>query len=370
MRKNSIMRKALSAGLCVAMSGLLLAGCQSNSASETTAAAQTTAAAEAEEAGEAEATEATEAAEEAAPATDFPTKEIEFIVPVNPGGSSDTVARALAKYAEEYLGQPMVVTNMAGGASTLGTAECINSEPDGYTLVYPPVGAVCVQPHYGQISYTYTDLTPICQISEEDCVLVVPKDTFATLEDLVAYGKENPGAIKYGNSSQGGPVHMVLAKLFNDEGIESEAIGYQGSSEVKAALMGGHITAGAMHPAEVLPIIESGDVVPLAISTSDGERNPSLPDVPTFKELGYDITFTVWKGVFGPADMPAEVVAVLEEAFNNICTDEEFVAELDAIGQTVDYMDTETFTEKVASDFDYYGQVIDEVGMKEIMNAQ
>ena len=112
------------------------AGCQSNSASETTAAAQTTAAAEAEEAGEAEATEATEAAEEAAPATDFPTKEIEFIVPVNPGGSSDTVARALAKYAEEYLGQPMVVTNMAGGASTLGTAECINSEPDGYTLVY------------------------------------------------------------------------------------------------------------------------------------------------------------------------------------------------------------------------------------------
>ena len=105
MRKNSIMRKALSAGLCVAMSGLLLAGCQSNSASETTAAAQTTAAAEAEEAGEAEATEATEAAEEAAPATDFPTKEIEFIVPVNPGGSSDTVARALAKYAEEYLGQ-------------------------------------------------------------------------------------------------------------------------------------------------------------------------------------------------------------------------------------------------------------------------
>ena len=357
----------MAAGLCAMMSSFLLAGCQTNTASETTQAAAAETSAQASEGGESSQAE-TEAAAETT-ATNFPEKEITFIVPVNPGGSSDTVARALAKYAEQYLGQPMIVTNMAGGASTLGTAECVNAEPDGYTLSYPPVGAVCVQPHYGQISYTYTDLTPICQISEEDCVLVVPKDTFSSLEELVAYGKENPGAIKYGNSSQGGPVHMVPAKLFSDEGITAEAIGYQGSSEVKAALMGGHITAGALHPSEVISIIESGDVVPLAISTSDGERNSDLPDVPTFTELGYDISFTVWKGVFGPAGMPEDVVAVLEEAFSNICSNEEFVAELQAIGQSVDYIGTEDFTKKVADDFEYYGEVIDQVGMKEIMNA-
>ncbi len=365
MRKNSLMHRAMSAGLCVMMSGLLLAGCQSSTSSETTQAAAAETSAQESSGEESSQAETTEKATE----TNFPEKEITLIVPVNPGGSSDTVARALAKYAEQYLGESMIVNNMAGGASTLGTAECVNAAPDGYTLVYPPVGAVCVQPHYGQISYTYTDLTPICQISEEDCVLVVPKDTFSSLEELVAYGKENPGSIKYGNSSQGGPVHMVPAKLFSDEGITAEAIGYQGSSDVKAALMGGHITAGALHPSEVISIIESGDVVPLAISTSDGERNADLPDVPTFKELGYDISFTVWKGVFGPAGMPEDVVAVLEEAFSNICANEEFVAELQAIGQSVDYIGTEDFTKKVADDFAYYGEVIDQVGMKEIMNA-
>lgn len=298
MRKTSLATRVLTLGLSL----LILAGCQGNKPVAPT------------ESGSAPAA-STAPAEAAKPKeTDFPTKPITLIVPVNPGGTSDLVARALAKYSEKYLGQPMVVTNMAGGASTLGTAECINSKADGYTLVYPPVGAVCVQPYYGQISYTAEDMTAIGQISEEACVLVVPKNTFKTLDELIEHGKKNPGAIKYGNSSQGGPVHMVTAKLLSDAKITGEAIGYKGAGDVKAALMGGHITAGVLHPSECKPIIDSGDVVALAVATSDGQREPTLPDVPSFKELGYDITFTVWKGIFAPKDLPEDVRAILEKA--------------------------------------------------------
>ena len=300
----------------------------------------------------------------------FPDKTITMVVPTAAGGSSDAVARIMAKHAEEHVGGAMVVSNVAGGASTLGTAEVVNAKADGYTLGFPPVGAVSVQPHYGQISYTYTDLTPIAQISEEAVVLVAPKGKFENLEDLIAYGKENPKAIKYGTSSIGGPVHLVVAKLFADTEIEAEAIGYKGSSEVKAAILGSHIDVGVMHPAEVLPILESGDVDVLAVSTSTGERDPALPDSPTFTEFNYDIKFTVWKGVFGPKDLPQDVKESLVQSFKEMLEDPEYVSEIEELGQTVNYLNPDELTSKIKEEYDYYGEVIESAGLKEIVNGQ
>lgn len=354
MRKISLATRVSTFGLSL----LILAGCQGNKPAAPV------------ESGVAPTSSDSSASIPQVKQTDFPTKPITLIVPVNPGGTSDLVTRALAKYSEKYLGQPMVVSNRAGGASTLGTAECVNAKADGYTLVYPPVGAVCVQPFYGQISYTADDMTAISQISEESCVLVVPKDTFKTLEEFIEYGKQNPGAIKYGNSSQGGPVHMVTAKLLSDAKITGESIGYKGAGDVKAALMGGHITSGVLHPSECKPVIDSGDVVALAVSTSTGEREPALPDVPSFKELGYDVTFTVWKGIFAPKDLPEDVKAILEKAFADITADPDFIAEMTAIAQDISYINAADYTEKVKRDTEYYGKVIEEVGMKEIMNGQ
>ncbi|MEH7387800.1 tripartite tricarboxylate transporter substrate binding protein [Bacillus sp. JJ1521] len=300
----------------------------------------------------------------------FPEKTITMVVPTAAGGSSDAIARVMAKYAEEHIGGAMVVSNVPGGASTLGTGEVVNAKADGYTLGFPPVGAVSVQPHYGQINYTYSDLEPIAQVSEEAIVLVSPKGKFKNLEDLVKYGKDNPGAIKYGNSSVGGPVHLVLEKLFSDAGVKAEVIGYKGSAEVKAALLGDHIDIGVMHPAEVLPILESGDVDALAVSTSTGERDPSLPGVATFNELDYEINFTVWKGVFGPKNLPEDVKKTLVEGFDKILKDPEFVAEIEKLGQAVAYIGPDEFTKKIEEEYKYYGEVIEATGMKEIVTGQ
>lgn len=295
----------------------------------------------------------------------FPTKAITLVVPVEAGGSSDAIARLMSNYSDKYFGKPMVIVNQPGGASTLATAETAKAKPDGYTVVFSPVGAVCVQPHYGQIQYTYSDLKPVAQVSEEAIVLVTKKGKYKDLKDLIQQGKDAPGSIKHANSSIGGPVHLVMEKLFNDAGVKAEAIGYKGNSEVKAALLGGHINAGVLHPSEVLPILKGGEIDALAVSTSTGKRDPALPDVPTFQELGYDIDFTVWKGIFAPKDIPENVSTTLNKGFEGILNDADFQKEMQKIGQGVAFMSPDEFSKKIEKEYNYYGEVIEKTGMKE-----
>lgn len=300
-------------------------------------------------------------------AVKFPEKPIQLTVPVAAGGSSDISARALAKAADKVFKKPMVVVNKPGGSSVLGVGEVAKAKPDGYSIVQAPVGALVVIPQLDSTGYTYKDLEPIALASEESIVIVAKKGKFNTLEDLVKYGKANPGKIKYGTSAIGGPVHLVMAQLSYLTKMDAQVVGFKGNAEVKAAILGGHIDVGTMHPQEALPIIQSGDAVILAVSAP--ARVESIKDIPTLKELGYDIDFTVWKGYFAPKGLPEGVKKALVDGFKTILTDKDLIAEMKKAGLEITYQSPEELSKRMEKEAEYYKKVIKDTNLAEQKKA-
>ena len=160
-------------------------------------------------------------AEQKKAGTDFPTKPITWIIPFAAGGPSDVIARAMANVSQKYLGQPLVVLNRPGGATTIGLNEAVNAPPDGYTIVFPGISSI-TQPLVGNTQYVYLEsLDPICQLEYKPQGLSVKANSqFKTLEDLIAYAKANPGKLKFGHSGDGGPTHLATCLFMKQAGIQ------------------------------------------------------------------------------------------------------------------------------------------------------
>ena len=288
----------------------------------------------------------------------YPEKQVQIIVPVAAGGSDDTVARLLAQHAQKEFGQPFFIVNRPGGAQTIGTAEAAKSAPDGYTLLSCPMGSIALQGHYQDLPYAYTDLEPIAYLIERYWGLIVKSGKFNTLEELVEYGKENPGKLKYGTFGVGGLPHLKMEEFLSQTGIQANGISFNGGSEVIAAIMGGHIDFAFVSGAPLLTYQESGDTLTLAISSP--ERLDSLSEVPTFKEKGYDLEFNVWSGIFAPKGIPEPIADRLNEGINKILKDPAFTEKAKSMGEELTPMSRAEFKELVQKDYERLGKIIEE----------
>ncbi|MBT2689844.1 tripartite tricarboxylate transporter substrate binding protein [Bacillus sp. ISL-47] len=291
----------------------------------------------------------------------FPEKSITLIVPYAAGGGTDATARALAKAAEKHLGQSIGVVNKTGGNAVVGISEAANAKPDGYTIIMN-ANEIALLPHMGLTPITYEDFAQVAHINFDPSALTVPADApYDTLEEFLAYAKENPGKIRVGGTGKGGIWHLGSASIEKAADVQFNYVPFDGAAPAKTALLGGHIEAITVSPAEVLAQVEAGELKTLGVLSD--ERSTIMPDVPTFKEAGYEANVGVWRAIDAPSDTPPEVVKVLEEAFSKAVEDEEFVDFMNKNGLGIAFKGTEEYKELVAKDHEFFGGLLKELGI-------
>src|SRR5215468_4062576 len=242
----------------------------------------------------------------------YPTRAITMISPFPPGGVSDTITRPLDAALETILKQPVVLENKSGAAGAVGAQYVAAAKPDGYTLLTHIVsisGFAAVDKLFGRTpKFTNADFIPLARIVADPIVMIVNKDLpYKTLKDLVADAKANPDKLIYSSSGLYGASHIptvLFAKSAGD--LRLRHLPTNGGGPAVTAVLGGNVNFFMSPTSIALPHIRAGKVNALAVSSA--QRAKSLPDVPTFKELGYDLEYYFWVGIFAPKGTPAPIV--------------------------------------------------------------
>ncbi|MBS0339177.1 MAG: tripartite tricarboxylate transporter substrate binding protein [Proteobacteria bacterium] len=241
----------------------------------------------------------------------WPNKAIHFISPYPPGGLSDQIARFIADGVSKELGQPVVVDNKPGAGAALGTEFAARATPDGYTFLVAPTAAVAVAPWIRKVKFSADDFIPVAKLASSYGLITTFKDApWADYGEFVKAAKAAPGKYTFASNGVGSIVHLTGVLLHKQAGIDVVHVPYKGSMESMTDLIGGRVDV--MYDPVTMPRVKEGSLKGLAATTP--ARNPELPNVPTLKELGYDIDTRSWFGMFAPKGTPAEIVARMSEA--------------------------------------------------------
>jgi len=277
----------------------------------------------------------------------YPTRPIQVIVPFPPGGVADLVGRPFTTALEKLLKQPVVIVNKTGAGGAVGMQALAASRPDGYTLMVA-LSSISVMPEVDTMFgrppvYKLSDFAPIALLSADPTVLVVSaKSPWKTVADFVADAKKRPNEIKYASSGVYGTMHVAMEMFAHAAGIKLRHIPTGGGGPALNALLGGHVDAIAGGPNVSIPHIKAGTLRVLA-GWGD-KRIPAMPDVPTFKELGYkDVEFYIWSGFFAPAATPEPIIKVLREATAKAVQAPDFKAAMQKMDTPIAYLDAPEF---------------------------
>jgi tripartite-type tricarboxylate transporter receptor subunit TctC len=254
-------------------------------------------------------------AEAAAPAPAFPTKPIRLVVPYPPGGTTDIVARPLAKGLQESLGHPVIIENKPGAGGNIGMDYVAKSTPDGHVLAVTAVSTLAIGATiYGKLPYdVLRDLAPITQVAAVPNILVVhPSLPANSVRELIAYAKANPGKLKFGSAGSGTTVHLSGELFKTLSGVDIQHIPYKGAAPAMVDLLGGRVDLMFDFLSSALSHIKASKLRALAVTSA--KRSPLLPDVPTIAEAGirgYEVHASF--GVLAPGGTPQPVVAKLHD---------------------------------------------------------
>ncbi len=261
----------------------------------------------------------------------FPTKPVRIIVPFGPGGGGDILSRAVSAYIPQYLGQPIIVENLPGGATVPAQEYVINSDPDGYTLIFMGEQQTAITPVWmGDWEFDpLEEFIAIARFVSTNNFLFVPTDSpFNSLDELIEYAKENPGGVSIGHSGAGGVHHLTIVQLERVAGVEIADVTYDGSGASAIAAAGGHIDGHISALAANIPLYEAGKLRPLVsfkYTDDPAERHPDF-NVPTALELGYDVRGIQLWGFGAPKGTPDTIIKILEDAFRAVFEDTGFVS--------------------------------------------
>ena len=286
----------------------------------------------------------------AAGAQDFPKKDITHIMPWSAGGGTDTVMRTFLHYAEEPLGVGIRTQNVTGAQSGVGTLRLMKSRPDGYTIGSLTWDSMITVPYKNLVpGYDTASLSYLANVTLYPTVLAVNADTgWDTLDDFIAAAKAAPGEVTVSDSGIGGIWHLHALDMAEQLGVELNHVPVpNGSAEPREALISGENDAASLSYATVSSAAEAGQVKVLAVMGS--ERDPSLPDVPTFTELGYDVIWGGMRVLAVPAETPDEIKATLTAGFKAAFDNPEFQQKAADTGMNAFWMDgpaTEAYVER------------------------
>jgi tripartite-type tricarboxylate transporter receptor subunit TctC len=277
----------------------------------------------------------------------YPSRPITIVAPFPPGGVADLTARPVAAAMEKVLRQPVGVVNKTGAAGAVGMQFVATSKPDGYTLLLA-LSSISIIPEADKLfgrqpAYTVDQLTPIALISADPTILVVRSESpWKTAAEFIEDARRRPGQISFSSSGIYGTLHMAMELLSHAAGIKLRHVPYAGAGPALTALLGGHVDALASGPAVVLPHIKAGKL--RALAGWGDKRVAALPDVPTFKELGYsEAEFYIWAGLFAPRGTPEPVLARLRESVRAAVAEPEFKAAMDKLETPIAFKQGEEF---------------------------
>ncbi|MBF9033874.1 tripartite tricarboxylate transporter substrate binding protein [Rhodobacterales bacterium HKCCE2091] len=284
---------------------------------------------------------------------DYPERAITAIVPFPAGGSTDTMGRAAADVMSGILGTDIAVTNVGGGAGTVGTAQIARSRPDGYTIGVIPAAPLINQPHMRETPYSIEDFDYICALFHSPQALALAPDSpFSSLAEVVDYARENPGELTYGSPGPGSLPHLAMEVFLDETGVEIEHVPFQGDGPGVTALMGGHID---MYMA-IFSNVPRYELDAVAIFAE--ERVEAAPDVPTSIEEGFETTASWWGGLFAPQGLPEDVRATLEDACEQTAQSPDFAETLGNLGSFPRFLGSDAVRDEVLQGSEINGAIL------------
>jgi len=277
----------------------------------------------------------------------YPSRPITLVAPFPPGGVADLTARPVAAAMEKVLKNPVAVVNKTGAAGAVGMQFVATSKPDGYTLLLA-LSSISIIPEADKIfgrppAFTVDQFAPIALISADPTVLVVRAESpWKTAREFLDDARKRSGQISYSSSGIYGTLHMAMELLSHAAGVKLRHIPTAGAGPALTALLGGHVDALASGPAVILPHIKAGKL--RALAGWGDKRVAALPEIPTFKELGYpDAEFYIWAGLFAPKGTPEPVLAKLRDATRAAVGDADFRSAMDKMETPIAFKQGEEF---------------------------
>ena len=282
----------------------------------------------------------------------LPEGNINFIIPVPPGGGTDLTFRALMESSRQHLNRSVVTLNLPGAGGAVGLGQAATKPGNGLNL-NSYTSEIFTLPIFQPLNFSGKDFRPILMVNEDPACLVVPADSKTpNLDAFIAAAKAQPGKISVGNSGFGNIWHLSAEAFADKAGIQLLQVPYNGAAPTVQALMGGHIEAFVASPPEVLPYVQSGKMKVLAVMSE--ARSASLPEVPTLKEKGIDLAIGTWRAIGGPASMSDEAVRTLHDGFAKGMQEKTFIDFMAGRGLTIRYMNTRDLVDFVARERPYY----------------
>jgi tripartite-type tricarboxylate transporter receptor subunit TctC len=288
----------------------------------------------------------------------FPDRPLRAIVPFDPGGSTDLMMRALQEPLSRELGQPVVIVNRPGAASTIGAAEVMNTRPDGYGFGMLTLSSLALVPHTRSVPYGHDRFDFLCQVYETPTLLMVaPNSPLRSVADVVAAARARPETLFYGSPGPGSLNHMAMAGFLHANSVQGTHVPFTGVAPMNQALVAGQITVVA----DSALSMRAHELRPLAVFGP--ARIPDLPDVPSLAELGGGFDATIWGGLVAPTRLAPEVRARLEQACERAVGGEGFAQVAERLASRPRHRGGQEFRDYVLSEFARYGEFIAAMGL-------
>jgi tripartite-type tricarboxylate transporter receptor subunit TctC len=293
----------------------------------------------------------------------FPEKPIKILVGFVPGGTVDLNARMLGSLVSEDFGQAVVVVNKPGATATIAAAELASSKPDGYTLMLTPILTVSLTPFFIKIKYDpLKSFDPILSTFATNYGLCVRQDApWKTFREMIEWAQKNPGELSVSDTGKGSPHYPTFEIIARKEKIQWKHVPYPGGLPAATALLGGHVKAH-FGSGSHLPFLESGQFKMLAAYSP--KRQPKFPDVPTLKELGYDVPDSRTHIILAPKGVPEPILKILEDAFGKAVKHDAYKGFLKNIFLEPDYRNREEIKSLIEAEYKAWDELLEKLGLK------
>jgi tripartite-type tricarboxylate transporter receptor subunit TctC len=299
-------------------------------------------------------------------AAGFPERPVTIVVPYAPGGATDASARLLAQAFQKQSGGTFVVENVPGAGTTIGAAKVARAAADGYTLLWGGLTSNAMAPHlYAKLSYDGAmSFAPISLIATQPYVLFVnAKSPFATLADLIAKARAEPGKLNYSSPGEGSSPHLTTELFLKATGLSMQHVPYYGAAPAMTGLLAGDVDMMVDTPTAPLPMFKAGRLRPLAVTSK--QRLPELPQVPTMQESGLaDFEATTWFGLFAPRGTPPEVIVTLNRMATTALKEPAVLEQMKQASFTPAPSTPEQLSEKVKSESAKWSRIIKEKNIR------